>query len=116
MKVNYNEQRLIPFIGGLALGGLGSSVINHQNMNYNYYPQPYPYAYSYPIYYQYPVIYQTNPNPQVNIYNPYVNKTSLETQDQSIPLEFEYNEYRNTDYLKQKDVPEMENYFRSDMI
>lgn len=111
MKINYNDQRLIPFIGGLAIGGLGGAAFNQNHQNYMQYPVYYPnYYYQYPIYYQYP-------NPQVNIYNPVVQ----EEIEEGVPLEFANanpNLYRtkSEDYLKYKDVPEMESSFRSDMI
>ena len=60
----YKDQRLIPFLGGLAIGGIGGSIIdnryNYANQ-YPYYYNPYPYQqynyYPQPQYYQ-----QYNPN------------------------------------------------------
>ena len=52
-----NNQRLIPFLGGLVLGGVGTSVIDNNRLPYynNYYPSYY-YPYQYPAY----NYYQTN--------------------------------------------------------
>ena len=44
-----NDKRLIPFIGGLAIGGLGGAAFNRYNyMPYYQYP-----VYQYPYYYPY---------------------------------------------------------------
>ena len=55
--MNNNNDRLIPFLGGLVLGGVGGSVIDNNRYPYNnnYYP-----VYNFP--YQYPPYnyYQTN--------------------------------------------------------
>ena len=57
-----NEQRLIPFLGGLAIGGLGGAIVDNNRYNYiNQYPNyynPYPY-------------YQYNYYPQPQYYQPY---------------------------------------------
>lgn len=58
-----NDQRIIPFLGGAILGGLGGAAIANNNQQYGYY-YPYQGAYYYPMngYYY----------PQVNYY-PYNN-------------------------------------------
>ena len=60
----YNQRSLlIPFIGGVLIGGLGGYVLSKPNPTY-YYPTYYPYQY-----YQYP--YGTYSYPQNGNYNPY---------------------------------------------
>lgn len=57
---NVNEERLIPFLGGALIGGLGGAAIaNNQGYYGGAYYTPYyqPYGYYYPAnyYYSYPV-------------------------------------------------------------
>lgn len=56
-----NDTRLIPFLGGAIIGGIGGAAIsNNQGYNsyYPYYPQP---VYYYTPYYNpYPMNYNTN--------------------------------------------------------
>lgn len=48
-----NDQRLIPFLGGLVLGGVGTSIVDNSKMPYyNTYPGYYPYQYPAYNYYQ----------------------------------------------------------------
>lgn len=53
-----NGERIIPFLGGALIGGLGGAAIaNNQGYNYGSYYTPYYYAQ--PVYY-YPYYYGTN--------------------------------------------------------
>ena len=57
-----NDKRLIPFIGGLAIGGLGGAALNKNNyMPYYQYPV---YQYPYYTYYPYQQTYYPNFNQQ----------------------------------------------------
>ncbi|MCI5744824.1 MAG: hypothetical protein MR270_00875 [Erysipelotrichaceae bacterium] len=44
----YEDQRLIPFLGGLIVGGAAGTAFDNKNMPY--YQQPYNYNYPYPYY------------------------------------------------------------------
>ena len=61
------DQRLIPFLGGLAIGGIGGAIFD----NNRYYPYQYPTNYYYP-YQQYNSYY---PLPQNQSYYPNMNNT-----------------------------------------
>ena len=54
-----NEQRLIPFLGGAIIGGIGGAAISNNQGYGNYYQSYYPYpVYYYPSYYSpYPMYY-----------------------------------------------------------
>lgn len=71
----YNNQRLVPFLGGLAIGGLSGVAFNNNGNKYPYYqyPQYYPnYQYQYPMQYSYPVYdnyYLKNQMPPVGFNN-----------------------------------------------
>lgn len=94
------DQRLIPFLGGLVLGGVGTSVIDNNRIPYynNYYPSYY-YPYQYPAY----NYYQTNTYQQLP-----TNSSSLPIYNQQnyvypnskiineAPIEVSYsNDYRS---------------------
>lgn len=66
-----NDKRLIPFIGGLAIGGLGGAAFNRYNyMPYYQYPvYQYPYYYPYQQQTYYPNMNQTNMQTYPNIYS-----------------------------------------------
>lgn len=59
------DQRLIPFLGGLVLGGVGGAAFDNKFQGYNYYP---PYS---NVYNQYPTYYQTQPLQYYQQYYPY---------------------------------------------
>lgn len=70
------DQRLIPFLGGLVLGGVGGAAFDNKYQNYNYGYNYYP-PYN-NVYNQYPIYYQTQPisyNQQYYPYNMYANQT-----------------------------------------
>lgn len=68
MRQEFPNERLIPFLGGLVLGGVGGAVAEGNKFNYNgYYSQPY---YQYPTY-PYAYYQQPLPYPQYNF--PYNN-------------------------------------------
>ena len=85
-----NDQRLIPFLGGLAIGGIGGSIIDNNKINYA--PYPY-YVYPYPQYNYYPTMYNYQYPPLVN--SPYyASKTMGDVP--SIVTNYKYNQ-RNLD-------------------
>ena len=93
-----NDQRLIPFLGGLIVGGIGGAAFDNK--------QPY-YGYNYPynnIYYQYPTYYY--PNNQLPINSPYNyqynNGTMLYQQEQITPAKI-INELPTNIYLQTGD-------------
>ena len=59
-----NEERLIPFLGGLVVGGAVSSNVNrptyYQAPYYTYYPQYNYYPYQYGMNYPSTINYETN--------------------------------------------------------
>lgn len=87
-----NDERLVPFVGGLIIGGIGGAAFD--GFNKNQYPMNYPnQGYVYPVYYyptQYPYYTATTGNPQVNIYNPYITNTDepIKIIDTETPLTF----------------------------
>ena len=62
---NNRSGLLLPFVGGLLVGGIAAPLFiknNYSQPNYTYYPAPYPYyQYGYPVYqnnnYTYPYQY-----------------------------------------------------------
>ena len=84
------DQRLIPFLGGLAIGGIGGQIIDNNRINYGYYPNPYPYY--------------NNVYPQYNYYPP-VNNTPY----------YAYPSYMNTNVSKvMGDTPSIVTYAKMD--
>lgn len=91
-----NDQRLIPFLGGLVIGGVGGAAAegNKQYYNNSYYP---PYYYNQPYYNNYP--YQ-----QYNNYYPYAyNQQSLPVNSSQYPqnsnMQYSYQYQYQTDAI-----------------
>ena len=68
------DERLIPFLGGLVIGGVGGAASegNKFNSGYGYYNQPYNY-YPYQANYNYPYAYNSQPLPTNSMQYPQYN-------------------------------------------
>lgn len=93
-----NDKRLIPFIGGLAIGGLGGAALNKNNyMPYYQYPV---YQYPYYTYYPYQQTYYPNFNQQnmMTYPNLYQNNVSSAKIMGDVPSVVSYNKDERSYY------------------
>lgn len=85
-----NEERLIPFLGGLVVGGAVSSNVNrptyYQTPYYTYYPQYNYYPYQYGMNYPSTINYETNINTQypVKMVNEYPYPIIVSSEERSV--------------------------------
>lgn len=93
-----NDQRLIPFLGGLAIGGIGGAAFNNNRYpyyGYNYY-QPYytPYPYTNNYYYPNTQVLPVNSNEyvQYDMYQTNVIAPGKLINENSYPLTFSNDE------------------------
>ena len=88
-----NDQRLIPFLGGLVIGGAAGSQTNRipYYNNYPVYYAPYPYYYgNYPV--QYPQ--QTSMNSPYYAYNEYQPNNEINT-----PIQYQERSIDDLSYV-----------------
>lgn len=105
-RINRNDNRLFPFVGGLVLGGVTGAAIGNSRPNYNPYYN-YPYYYQNPYYYPNYIYNQNMTPPQVNIYNPYVADKVIYEDPTPLILTQDDRNISNKSYESIKNVPIM---------